>query len=260
MTERQDTNPSFPGDPFPGTQRQLEFTLTEPPYTGESVLAQTPGPSTRPTHGDLQAKVDIMLQDINTANAENMREHKQKLEAQRQLNELAAKYDELVRRLEAQEARSEPRQAASHYSQGTIGRQHQVIHLDTPLRPRELQHSGPAPQLVRAEEQVAESGRQDTLLSSFSCGQARNLIRDPSDQLLARLEQLEARIQLAERHPSPAVTRFAERPGPFTHRILSTIRPSGAKSINFRPVRRPHRPISPHGQFPLGYGREGLRR
>ena len=93
----------------------MEFTPAEAPHTGESVLAQTPGPSNRPTHGDLQAKVDIMLQDINTANAEKMREHKEKLEAQRQLNELAAKYDELVRRFEAREARSEPCQAAITY-------------------------------------------------------------------------------------------------------------------------------------------------
>ena len=75
MPEHRDPTASPMDDPFPGTQRQLEFSPAEPPGTGESVLAQTPGTSKTPTHADLQAKVDIMLQDINTANAEKMREH-----------------------------------------------------------------------------------------------------------------------------------------------------------------------------------------
>ena len=141
MPEHQDTTASPMGDPFPGTQRELEFSPMEPPGTGESVLAQTPGTSKAPTHADLQAKVDIMLKDINMANAEKAREHREKLEAQRQLSELAAKYDQLVRRLDAQDARSGPRPAASHHSRSTE-QQRQILHVDVPLFPRELLRDG----------------------------------------------------------------------------------------------------------------------
>lgn len=162
MIEHQDTTASPTGGPFPDTQRQLEFTPVVPPGTRESTLAQTPDTSHPPMHGNLQAKVNIMLRDINTANAEKMREHREKMEVQQQLNELAAKYDNLVKRLGTREAQSEWRQAASHHSQNTHGQQHLTTHVDAPLHPRELREGVPGPQPIRVEEQVAESGRQHT--------------------------------------------------------------------------------------------------
>lgn len=116
-------------------------------------------------------KVDIVLQDINAANAERMHAHYDKLEAQRQLNELTTKYDDLVKRLEAREAQPKPRQAARHNSYSTLT-QRRVVNLGVPLFPQELQGAGAAPQPVRVEEQVAESRRQDMLISSFSCRHA----------------------------------------------------------------------------------------
>ena len=59
----------------------------------------------------------------------------------------------------------------------------------------------------------------------------RNVPRDPTTQLLARLEQLEACVQLAEQSPLPTITKFAERPRPFTARILNAVRLVGAKAI-----------------------------
>lgn len=64
-----------------------------------STLANTPVTSRpSPTPGDLQAKVDLMLQDIAKANAERMADRK-KMEAQQQFKELAAKYDEVICRM-----------------------------------------------------------------------------------------------------------------------------------------------------------------
>lgn len=54
------------------------------PGTVESTFANTIGNSRNTQAPDnLQAKVDLMLQDIMIANAERAREHQEKLEAQR---------------------------------------------------------------------------------------------------------------------------------------------------------------------------------
>lgn len=109
MSEQQDTVALPSGEPFSDTQRQLNFTPVLPLGTGESTATQGPNMRDPPTRDDLQAKVDIMLQDINVSYVERMREHQEKLEAQQKLNELAAKYDDIVRRLEVKEAQLEPR-------------------------------------------------------------------------------------------------------------------------------------------------------
>lgn len=58
-----------------------------------------------------------------------------------------------------------------------------------------------------------------------------NSPHDPTTLLLARLEQFEAWVQLAERFPVPEVIKFTERPRPFTARTQSVVHQVGAKSI-----------------------------
>lgn len=62
----------------------------------------------------MQAKVDLMLQDIAKTNAEKMTEYREKLAAQQQLEELAAKYEEVLHRLDARDKVPKPRHAGSH--------------------------------------------------------------------------------------------------------------------------------------------------
>jgi hypothetical protein len=69
---------------------------------------------------DLQAKVDLMLQGIMTTIVKRVREHRERLETQRQFNELVAKYYGLIHKLETQGTPPEPRPAGSHHSQGAI--------------------------------------------------------------------------------------------------------------------------------------------
>lgn len=73
-----------------------------------------------------------MLYDIMNANAEQAKEHKEKLEAQQQFNELAAKYDELMCKLKAGNKVPEPLLAESHHSQGARVQHRLIIYIDTP--------------------------------------------------------------------------------------------------------------------------------
>ncbi|XP_024190544.1 uncharacterized protein LOC112194549 [Rosa chinensis] len=118
------------------------------------------------------------------------------------------------------------------------------------LNPVELTGLGPTPPLQVAQEQVADSQLQYD--NSFSAGQQRgtgNMLAprqqmvaptqhmprptvDATTLILEKMRELEERVLRAKAGTLPPAHNplFAAQPGPFTTRILQTVRPTYAKT------------------------------